>query len=81
MSLSNQKKLIELKQDKLRRLRNTKYQLDPIAWYKDKFGGDAKDIDWDLFDFYGKHKWDGTPNPFKLMFDSLAKEFSSYFAF
>ena len=72
LSLSKQNKLTELKQDKLRRLRNTKYQGDPIAWYKDKFKGDPKDIDWELFDFYKDHQWDGTPNPFKLMFENLA---------
>ena len=64
--------LRRLKKIKIRRLENEYYQTNPLAWYTERFKGKPTDIDWEAYDFYKDHQWDGTPNPFKKMFDSLA---------
>jgi len=52
---------------------NDLYQIDPLLWYKEKFKGDHRDIVWSDFPGYEKHEWDGDPDPFKKMFENLAK--------
>jgi len=50
-----------------------RYRQDPETWVVDRLGVPREMIDWELRPEYKGHAWDGTPNPIKLMFQSLAE--------
>ena len=58
---------------KLKIEQNRVYQVDPILWYKEKFGGNPMDMIWSDYPGYEDHQWDGDPDPFKKMFECLAQ--------
>lgn len=50
------------------------HQLDPMRWYKDRWGGDPKDFVWsNNYTEYAKHEWDGTKDPLFSTWDSVAR--------
>jgi len=47
------------------------YQTHPIDYFHDRLGIKKETIDWTLIPEYKNHTWDGTPNPFVKILDSL----------
>lgn len=58
--------------EKAKRARALLYQREPDRWYVERFGGRLTDLRWSEWPEYSNHKWDGTPDPFMLAFQSLA---------
>ena len=50
------------------------YQRNPIDWIVDRLGIRREQIDWELLPQYAGHAWDGTRNPFRVMFEAIADE-------
>lgn len=49
------------------------HQMDPMAWYVDRWGGKRTDFIWsEASDLYDSHVWDGTPNPLFTVWQSVA---------
>ena len=71
----NQISALEGKQrEEAERERRIYYQTHPIDWIVDRLRIRREMIDWELLPQYRRHRWDGTPNPFKVLFDSLVKK-------
>lgn len=51
-----------------------KYQTDPEAWLVERFGEHPRALRWSSYPGYEEHNWDGTPDPFLVMFDCLAQK-------
>jgi phage terminase large subunit len=49
-----------------------RYQLDPLAWAEERLGIPRALFEWDLFEEYQGHKWDGTRNPLATVAAALA---------
>ena len=67
--LERRKRMIAMESDIS--ARRTFYQQNPIEYFKDRFGIQPETIQWGLSQAYDSHKWDGTPDPFKRVLDSL----------
>ena len=52
--------------------KRTLHQLDPMAWYRERWLGDPLDFKWSSRPEYSGHKWDGTPDPLFHAWDGLA---------
>jgi phage terminase large subunit len=58
----------------LRDKRMLKYQTDPERWLIERFGESPNSLRWSNYAGYEDHEWDGTPNPFLVMFECLAQK-------
>ena len=47
------------------------YQTHPLDYFQERLGIAPETINWELLPDYAGHKWDGTPNPFMRILDSL----------
>lgn len=61
------------RQVKAKRALRRYFQLHPEAWLQQVLGLPEHAIRWSAFDGYGKHEWDGTPDPFLHLCRSLAE--------
>jgi len=48
------------------------HQLDPMAWYRERWLGDPKDFKWSAHAGYENHQWDGTPDPLLTAWEHIA---------
>jgi hypothetical protein len=49
------------------------HQLDPIAWYVERWGGKREDFIWSAYPEYKNHSWDGTEDPLYTAWSSVAQ--------
>lgn len=69
--------LRQLKEEKLRRLKQKYYQQNPSKWLSERFLEDEKNVVWSAYDNYENHEWDGSKDPFAQGWQALA---DNYFA-
>lgn len=74
----NKETLLQLKAEKLKRLKMLQYQQDPMLWLEERLGEDRTSFQWSLLEGYENHSWDGDKDPIYSAWMSLAnKEWSS----
>ena len=56
--------LRQLKEEKLRRLKQKYYQQNPSKWLSERFLEEEKNVVWSAYDNYENHEWDGSKDPF-----------------
>ncbi|HCT57251.1 MAG TPA: hypothetical protein DGD08_08565 [Gemmatimonas aurantiaca] len=49
------------------------YRHDPLGWAEVALGVSRETLLWSLFDAYGTHEWDGTPDPLATVLEAIAK--------
>lgn len=49
-----------------------RYRRNPLAWMTDKLDVQRESLVWSENDGYRKHKWDGTPDPLKVVLDAMS---------
>lgn len=66
-------RLMKLQADKLKEFSSKReyYRTAPTVWMKDKLGISPKTIKWSLFQEYGVHQWDGTPDPLFRILEAI----------
>lgn len=64
------KKIAELKKQS-EEINLRKWRTDPESWLKERFGEDPKAINWELWNGYDNHIWDGSKNPLLSIWQSV----------
>jgi len=52
--------------------RRYRYQADALSWTVENLGVPRETLDWELLPAYKNHRWDGTRNPVRHIFDTIS---------
>lgn len=63
---------MELKREKLQRMKMIQWRLNPLLWLKERFDEDPANFKWSMLPEYKDHRWDGTKDPLLTAWNALA---------
>lgn len=70
-------RLRALKEEKLRRLRQHKYKVDPLYWLEHRLGENPSSFKWSSHEGYEGHVWDGDKDPLYNAWQEVANVYKS----